>query len=39
MPFRELDIKEAQNILGYKPKYNIYKGVKKYIEWYRRAEK
>ncbi len=40
MPFRgTLDIKEAQTILGYQPKYNIYKGVKKYIEWYRGAEK
>tara|TARA_X000000950_G_scaffold288388_1_gene404908 strand:- start:52508 stop:53506 length:999 start_codon:yes stop_codon:yes gene_type:complete len=40
MPFRgTLDIKEAKNILGYKPRYSIYNGVKKYIEWYKNFKK
>jgi nucleoside-diphosphate-sugar epimerase len=28
------NIKKARKMLGFKPKYNIKEGMKKYIEWY-----
>ena len=28
------DIEKSKNMLGYKPKTNIDKGIKQFIEWY-----
>lgn len=30
------DISKAENILGYHPEYNVYRGLEKAIEWYKR---
>ena len=36
MPKRgTLDISKAKKLLNYSPKFNIYKGMEKYIQWYK----
>jgi len=36
--FTQANINKASTLLGYKPKYDIGKGVRKYIEWYREIQ-
>jgi UDP-glucuronate 4-epimerase len=33
------DIKKAKKLLGYNPKTNIEKGVKEFVEWYKKFYK